>query len=592
MTATFPTISVCISTMDRPQELRRCLHSIVSGTLLPLEIVVSDDSRNDRATREVCDALRLVRYVRGPCIGQGANRQSAALSARGEYFSFIDDDAIMSPTFLKEMQNAAAASSGREIFTGNVLETAKVITPTNLTFLGHFGRPVVDRLETVNFNANAFPRSTLSVAAFDGHLRYGYEDSDFCSQSLAAGYRIVHLPGVCNEHRPSPINRTASYQFREASRFYTSLKRYALIERRSIKALAYLLIAPVHQMAHVVRASRFSDVGDVLTDVQTALRSYRQQRRTRSRRIVVPSLRRLSVSVVVPTFKRHQDLARCLSALSRQVRPADEILVVVRNGDAESRQVLEAAEARCVTVSKPGLVASLNAGIDAAAGEIIAMTDDDAEPRSDWLARIEQQFQSRPCVGGVGGRDICPHRLVPKRRVGTVQWFGRLIGNHDAGVGVAREVDTLKGVNMSFRRAALNGRRFDERLRGGGAEVDNELQLCLSLKRDGWRLLYDPQIIVDHWIAPRPAGDARSPAEVESVRAATHNNTLAILEHLPRAAKWVFLAWAVCIGTRRDFGFVQFLRFAPRGFADAWARFRGSISGRLDGFKTWRTSAS
>lgn len=35
-----------------------------------------------------------------------------------------------------------------------------------------------------------------------------------------------------------------------------------------------------------------------------------------------------------------------------------------------------------------------------------------------------------------------------------VQWFGRVIGNHHLGTGGVREVDILKGVNMSFRQTA------------------------------------------------------------------------------------------------------------------------------------------
>jgi len=587
-----PTFSVCISTMDRPVALRRCLESIVSGTALPIEIVVSDDSRDASKTKRVCDEFPLARYVRGPCVGQGANRDSAARAAVGDYFCFIDDDAIMSPTFLEQMQQAAASSSGREILTGDVLEAGQRISPSNITFFGHFGREVRDRLETVNFNANAFPRSTLSVASFDRHLRYGYEDSDFCTQALNAGYRIVHRPEICNEHRPSPINRAASYTFREESRFYTSLKRYALVHQKPPKALAYLLIAPVHQALHHVKAGRFDAIASVASDMETALGYLRRQRRITQLQPVSSSARPMSISVIVPTFQRPVELAKCLTALSRQVREADEIIVALRRGDAESAAVVDRFNVRKVVVESPGVVASLNAGIDASSGEIIAITDDDAEPRMDWLRRIERQFQRRPCVGGVGGRDVSPESLTRKRRVGEVQWFGRLIGNHDKGIGRAREVDVLKGVNMSFRRAALGARRFDERMRGGGAQVDHELQVCLALKRDGWRLLYDPAIVVDHRQAPRQAGGARSTACAASVRAATHNNTLATLEHLPRLRRFVFLAWALCVGTRRDFGIVQFLRFAPQGLATAWARLRGSIRGRIDGYQTWRISAN
>jgi len=112
-------------------------------------------------------------------------------------------------------------------------------------------------------------------------------------------------------------------------------------------------------------------------------------------------------------------------------------------------------------------VAALNTGLDAA-GDIIAITDDDAAPH-DWLAHIETHFLSDSCVGGVGGRDwVYPRHSAGRWRTQgdrSVHWFGRVIGNHHLGVGEPREVDVLKGVNMNYRRAAIANLRFDQRLR-------------------------------------------------------------------------------------------------------------------------------
>ena len=41
------------------------------------------------------------------------------------------------------------------------------------------------------------------------------------------------------------------------------------------------------------------------------------------------------------------------------------------------------------------------------------------------------------------------------RLVGIVQWFGRIVHNHHLGIRVAPDIDILKGVNMSFRAAAV-----------------------------------------------------------------------------------------------------------------------------------------
>jgi len=69
------------------------------------------------------------------------------------------------------------------------------------------------------------------------------------------------------------------------------------------------------------------------------------------------------------------------------------------------------------------------------------------------LQRIEAHFLADDRVSGVGGRDAI-QRSEPwfhgdREIVGQLQWYGSLIGDHHRGVGAAREVDVLKGVNMS-----------------------------------------------------------------------------------------------------------------------------------------------
>ncbi len=118
------------------------------------------------------------------------------------------------------------------------------------------------------------------------------------------------------------------------------------------------------------------------------------------------SLSTATITVLVPTYRRVSDLGRCLEALGRQTRPADEIIVVARDSDEETARLLEefrqgALHLRTVIVTVPGQVTALNAGIEAAVGDIISITDDDAAPHPDWLARIRAHFLADSAIGGV-----------------------------------------------------------------------------------------------------------------------------------------------------------------------------------------------
>jgi cellulose synthase/poly-beta-1,6-N-acetylglucosamine synthase-like glycosyltransferase len=306
-----------------------------------------------------------------------------------------------------------------------------------------------------------------------------------------------------------------------------------------------------------------------------------------------------TISVVIPSYRRPKDLARCLDALKKQKRPADEVLVVVRDTDTETWTFLQTLNPeflplRTTTVSVSGVVAAMNAGLDAACGDIIAFTDDDAAPHTDWLALMEAQFLSDSNIGGVGGRDWVYHgtQLEEGERevVGQVQWFGRVIGEHHLGVGEAREVDVLKGVNMSFRRSAIAQMHFDPRMRGTGAQVHFELAFSLALKRAGWKLIYDPKVAVNHYPAPRFDEDQRNRFNGIALLNAVHNETLVLLENLPSTRRTAFVIWATFVGTRDSPGFLQWLRFLPKEGTLAGQKLVASLRGRWQAWETWQQS--
>jgi GT2 family glycosyltransferase len=260
-------------------------------------------------------------------------------------------------------------------------------------------------------------------------------------------------------------------------------------------------------------------------------------------------------------------LADCLDALEAQERRPDEILVVVRDDDGETETSLVDRDAvRVVHVEvppgQPGFVAGLNAGIAASSGAVVCLTDDDAAPRPDWISRIVAEFEADPSLGALGGRDLVYHDGVPERGeaevVGLITSWGRTIGRHHLGTGRAREVDVLKGVNLSVRGDLLRELGFDRRLLGIATEHHSELHLCLAIKRRGFRVVYDPTLVVDHRPAPR-AAEAREHGP-RQVLNASHNETLAMLEHLPLRRRLVHFAFATLIGSRSAPGLAQSLR--------------------------------
>lgn len=304
-----------------------------------------------------------------------------------------------------------------------------------------------------------------------------------------------------------------------------------------------------------------------------------------------------SISVLVPTYRRIHDLERCLNALKQQTYPVNEVLVTIRNIDSDTWKFFQTYDVgtlnlKTLSIDTPGVVAAMNAGLQSYSSDIIVSTDDDGEPHKDWLERLVAHFKD-PQVAGVGGRDwqyVGSQIKEPGECeiVGKAQWFGRVIGNHHLGVGPAREVDVLKGVNMGFRRSAIEGIRFDERMRGTGAQAHFELAFTLKLRKQGWKLIYDPLVAVNHYPAQRFDEDGRDQFNALARTNAIHNETLAILDYLDGLfSRGVFLAWSLLVGTREAMGLVQWIRFFPSEGLLAGDKYWASLRGRWQGYQSW-----
>ena len=302
----------------------------------------------------------------------------------------------------------------------------------------------------------------------------------------------------------------------------------------------------------------------------------------------------MKITVIIPTYRRPESLKQCLRGLAKQARLADEVLLIVRGGDKATRNFLKTLDRqklslRVSTVAVRGIASARNVGLDEAKGDIIVFIDDDAVPRTDWLARLEKYYLADPKIGGVGGRDFIYQngklQKGAKKIVGKIQWWGRTVGNHHLGVGKPREVDILKGVNMSYRKEAIADIRFDRRLLGSSVHPGHEIDFCCYIKSKGYKLIYDPEVSVDHYIAERIDEEyKRNKLSFKAVKNEANNYTLIMLRHLSCPRRLAFMLWCVFVGTRSSPGFIQLLRFLPGQKTLAIKKLLAAYRGRWRGW--------
>lgn len=220
-----------------------------------------------------------------------------------------------------------------------------------------------------------------------------------------------------------------------------------------------------------------------------------------------------SSTVIIASYQRPRQLAKCLEGIAKQTVQAEEVIVVWQNNDQATPDLCKhfssMLEGRLKLIHSPiaGIVPAENEGLKSANGEIIAFIDDDAVAPNDWLAKHLRHYADK-AIGAVGGPALnhtpsgerFPMRQV--KTIGKLTWYGKLIGNlNDSDIenGNQRvvQVDALAGNNMSLRRIAFE--RFENHMRDYWQLF--ELEACQQAQRRGFKILFDLDNPVLHYPA-------------------------------------------------------------------------------------------
>lgn len=200
------------------------------------------------------------------------------------------------------------------------------------------------------------------------------------------------------------------------------------------------------------------------------------------------------VSVIILTRNRADSLARTLQSVNKLDYPNVEVVVVDNGSTDQTFQVASNFSAKYV-FSPPsyGFSKSRQLGVETARGEIIAWCDDDCIPEPDWLQHFVKRLQSEDDLGLVGGQVI---------NVGfndTKQYKGRSkLARNGKLIFVAnpQEAEFFGNLNMAVKRQAVQSiGGYDPFLKAGLEEID----LAMSLRRNGFRIEFEPAAVVRHF---------------------------------------------------------------------------------------------
>jgi GT2 family glycosyltransferase len=255
----------------------------------------------------------------------------------------------------------------------------------------------------------------------------------------------------------------------------------------------------------------------------------------------------MTVTVIVVTLNRPECIRTCLQKLSIQAPKPDQIIVVdASTDDATQRVVAEFPEVEYLhNVRGFGrMTASRNIGLKSSTGDVIAFVDDDAFAHSRWLSSLLASY-SDASVGAVGGRVLSTSSSAPTGDVGSIgrlQSNGMISGLFELDPGHEIDVDHVMGCNMSFRRevlAALGGFREDY---PGISGVREDSDMCLRVKRAGYRIIFNPAACVDHLGAAQAKGQR---FDTRYVFYAAQNHVILLIRNYgvtsPRLCRYLFV---------------------------------------------------
>ncbi|MFT7516944.1 MAG: GT2 family glycosyltransferase [Myxococcota bacterium] len=307
---------------------------------------------------------------------------------------------------------------------------------------------------------------------------------------------------------------------------------------------------------------------------------------------------KLKFSVFLPTLKRPDLLRQNLEALELQTRRPDEVLISLRGDlDPEGVAVADNFIARRsklnivkVMLTEPGIVVAENALLDAATGDVACLIDDDAIARPFWLENIARHYESDPKIGGVAGPPINIVNGKPEIKAARYQnrvlFPGLILDQSTRHSKSLVPSQHFRGANMTLLIAALrNQGGFESRLLGDCFRY--ELDACLGVSEQGYKLVFDPEAEVDHYEAPRVLNTGRFDS------AAIHNNaaneTFVLLKHYGMLGRILHLPFAILIGNFPCPGLLWGLLGSIAsvflknryllGITAVWPAIRGRISG-------------
>jgi len=218
-------ITVVIATRNRPTSLARCLDALLTGDVLPTEVIVVDQSDDDETQavveQHIGSGQRIV-YLHQQRRGLSASRNAGIAKGSCPLVAITDDDCVPDPGWIASIERAFSLSCAPDAVTGRVLPLGPdvpglyAVSSRRNVVRAEFSGKIEPWLVGTGGNFAVTRQWLDRIGPYDEHLGVGSpggggEDMDFFYRLTRAGGRILYEPeSIIYHERQSKARRIAS----------------------------------------------------------------------------------------------------------------------------------------------------------------------------------------------------------------------------------------------------------------------------------------------------------------------------------------------------------------------------------------------
>jgi GT2 family glycosyltransferase/tetratricopeptide (TPR) repeat protein len=489
-----PMVSVIVPTYQRPKRLRVALESLAQQSFQDYEVIIVNDAGSsvDHIVAEMNHTGRLTLINHDRNRGLAASRNTGLRQAKGKYVCYLDDDDRYLPDHLETLVSFLEHNEYKVAYTDawrvherlendHPVETGRDL-PYSFEF--HPGSLLISNYIPVLCVMHE--RSCLDdVGGFDEAL-FAHEDWDLWIR-MATKFPFQHLKRTTGEFTWRTDGSSMTSGTRE-----TYWRTMEIIYRK-----------------YQPHAERIPGV-----------REAQRQALNKMRASIPPRV--FDCSIIIPVCNKVELTQQCMQALADVTTgPTFEVIIVDNGSDDGTPGFLQSlrGDVRIIrNADNRGFAEACNQGARSAGGRYLVFLNNDTIPTSGWLNALVDELERHPEVAVVGSRLLyedgtIQHAGVAFSRMVTLPYhIYRRTPADSPMVNRRREFQCVTAACMMVRREVFESvSGFDEGYRNGFEDVD----MCLKIGEQGWRIVYQPKSVVYHLESQTPG---RKTHEQENAR--------------------------------------------------------------------------